>query len=160
MNRTKLLQKIRTMQFEQMYRRWKSKELRQEDAVQILNMSERTFRRYVLRYEKDGREGLLDKRIERSSPGRASAEEVEAVKCLYRDCYMGRNVVHFYEAYTEGHGGKRSYSWVKDCLHRAGLVAPSRRRGPHRQLRERKPGAGMMIHQDASRHRWVPGKVF
>ena len=160
MNRTKLLQKIRTMQFEQMYQRWKNKELRQEDAAQILNMSERTFRRYVLRYEKDGREGLLDKRTERSSPRRASAEEVEAVECLYRDCYTGRNVVHFYEAYTEGHGGKRSYSWVKDCLHRAGLVAPSRRRGPHRQLRERKPGAGMMIHQDASRHRWVPGKVW
>ena len=32
MNRTKLLQKIRTMQFEQIYRRWKSKELRQTET--------------------------------------------------------------------------------------------------------------------------------
>lgn len=160
MNRTELLQKIRTMQFEQIYRKWKNKELRQADAAEILNMSERTFRRYVLRYEKNGGEGLLDKRIERSSPKRASAEEVKAVECLYRERYAGRNVVHFYEAYTQRHGGKRSYNWVKNCLHSAGLVAPSRRRGPHRQLRERKPRAGMMLHQDASSHRWVPGEVW
>ena len=102
----------------------------------------------------------MDRRIERSSPRKASAKEVEEVKCLYRDHYMGRNVVHFHEAYTPRHGGKRSYNWVKDCLHRAGLVAPSRRRGPHRQLRERKPRAGMMLHQDASKHRWVPGDVW
>ncbi len=160
MNRTELLQNIRTMQFEQIYRRWKNKDLRQADAAQILNMSERTFRRYVVRYETEGTEGLADRRIERSSPRKASSEEVEAVECLYRDHYMGRNVVHFHEAYKQRHGGKRSYNWVKDCLHRAGLVAPSRRRGPHRQLRERKPRAGMMLHQDASKHRWIPGEVW
>lgn len=160
MNRTELLQKIRTMQFKQIYRRWKNKELRQQDAAEILNMSERTFRRYVVRYEAEGIEGLLDKRIERSSPRAAPVEEVEAVECLYRESYMGRNVVHFYEAYTQHHGGKRSYSWVKSCLHSAELVTPSRRRGPHRQLRERKPRAGMMLHQDASTHQWVPEKVW
>ena len=160
MNRTELLQKIRTMQFEQIYRRWKNKELREADAAEILNMSERTFRRYVVRYENEGTEGLLYKRIERSSPRRASVEEVETVERLYQERYMGRNVVHFYEAYTQLHRGRRSCNWVKNCLHRAGLVAPSRRRGPHRQLRERKPRAGMMLHQDAGTHQWVLGKVW
>ena len=64
MNRTELLQKIRTMQFEQIYRKWKNKDLRQPDAAEMLNMSERTFRRYVVRYESEGAEGLTDKRIE------------------------------------------------------------------------------------------------
>ena len=160
MNRTELLQKIRTMQFTQIYHKWKNRKLRQADAAQILNMSERTFRRYVLRYENEGKEGLTDKRIERRSPKRASVEEVQQVECLYRERYMGRNVVHFYEAYTQRHGGRRSYNWVKNCLHSSGLVAPSRRRGPHRQLRERKARAGMMVHQDASRHRWIPGEVW
>ena len=160
MNGTELLQKIRTMQFEQIYRKWKNKELRQADAAEILNMSERMFRRYVVRYENEGTEGLLYKRIERSSPRRASVEEVDTVERLYQERYMGRNVVHFYEAYTQLHRGRRSYNWVKNCLHRAGLVAPSRRRGPHRQLRERKPRAGMMLHQDASTHQWVLGKVW
>ena len=160
MNRTELMQKIRTMQFEQIYRKWKDKKLRQTDAAQILNMSDRTFRRYVVRYENEGKEGLRDKRIERPSPRKASVEEVEEVECLYRERHMGRNVAHFYEAYTQRHGGRRSYNWVKSCLHAAGLAAPSRRRGPHRQLRERRPRVGMMIHQDASTHRWVDGEVW
>ena len=160
MDRTRLLEKIRTMQFEQMYRRWKRRELGQKDAAGILNVSERTFRRYVVRYEEEGSEGLLDKRLDRVSPRRASVEEVEAVESLYRDCYSGRNVTHFYEAYTERHGGKRSYGWVKSCLHSAGLVMASRRRGTHRQLREREARPGVMIHQDASKHRWVPAEVW
>ncbi len=158
MNQAEALQKVRKMRFEQIYRKWKDKELRQADAAEILNMSERTFRRYAIRYENSGTEGLLDKRVERTSPRRASVEEVVEVESLYRDLYMGRNVVHFYEAYTQRHEGKRSYNWVKSCLHRAELVKPSRRRGPHRQLRDRKPREGMMIHQDASDHEWVSGE--
>ena len=156
MNQTEALQKVRKMRFEQTYRKWKDKELRQADAAEILNMSERTFRRYVVRYENSGTEGLLDKRVERTSPRKASVEDVAEVERLYRHIYMGRNVAHFYEAYTQLHGGKRSYNWVKNCLHRTGLVKPSRRRGPHRQLRDRKPCEGTMIHQDASDYRWVP----
>ena len=102
----------------------------------------------------------MDKRIERHFPKKASDEEVKAVECLYRERYAGRNVVHFYEAYTQRHGGKRSYNCVKDCLHSSGLVAMSRRRRPHWKLREHEPRAGMMIHQDASRHRWIPGEVW
>ncbi len=74
---------------------------------------------------------------------------------LYRDCYPNRNIRHFYEAYTERHGGARGYSWVKRCLQEAGVVPKGRRRGPHRELRERKRREGEMIHQDASTHRWV-----
>ena len=57
-------------------------------------MSERTFRRYVVRYEEEGSEGLVDKRIEHSSPRRASVEEVEAVECLYRDQLQTPERVH------------------------------------------------------------------
>ena len=64
---------------------------------------------------------------------------------LYRDLYPQRNVAHFYEAYTERHGGKRSYSWVKRSLYRAGVGRRPRGGGPHRQRRERKEQAGMMI---------------
>ena len=33
-----------------------------------------------------------------------------------------------------------------------------RRKGPHRERRERKPASGMMLHQDASTHEWVGGE--
>jgi hypothetical protein len=39
-------------------------------------------------------------------------------------------------------------------LLQAGLVSPSARGGKHRLKRPRKPMRGMMIHQDASTHRW------
>ena len=59
MNQTEALQKVRKMRFEQIYRKWKDKELRQADAAEILNMSERTFRRYVVRYENSGTEVIM-----------------------------------------------------------------------------------------------------
>ncbi len=79
---------------------------------------------------------------------------------LYRDCYPNRNIRHFYEVYEERHGGTRGYSWVKRCLQDAGAVPRGRRRGPHRELRERKRQEGEMIHQDASTHRWICGKTW
>ena len=158
MNQPGYLQMVRTNNFERVYRRWKAKRLTQVEAAEQLEMSERTFRRYVERYREQGKEGLLDKRLGRPSPRRVGAEEVEEEVALYRDCYRGRNIRHFYEAYSECHGGRHSYGWVKKCLQEAGVVGRGRRRGPHRELRERKGQEGEMIHQDASTHQWVLGQ--
>ena len=156
MDRSKYLQMVRTNQFKRVYDGWKDRKLTQAQAAAQLEMSERTFRRYVVRYEDQGAEGLLDRRLGRESPRRASVEEISEVVALYRNRYPRRNIRHFYEAYEERHGGTRSYGWVKERLQEAGVVARGRRRGPHRELRERKEREGMMIHQDASTHRWVP----
>ena len=42
-------------------------------------------------------------------------------------------------------------------LQGAGLVKKARRRGAHRKKRPRRPMAGMLLHQDGSSHRWIPG---
>jgi hypothetical protein len=39
-------------------------------------------------------------------------------------------------------------------------VVRSKARGKHRKKRERKPLAGMMVHQDASTHQWVPEQIW
>ena len=158
MDQPRYLQMVRTNQFERVYRRWKEKKLTQAEAAKQLEMSERTFRRYVVRYREGGMGGLLDRRLSKASPRRACAEERSEVVALYRDRYPRRNVRHFYEAYEETHGGGRSYSWVKSRLQEAAAVSRGRRRGSHREFRERKEQEGMMIHQDASTHRWVPGE--
>jgi len=64
---------------------------------------------------------------------------------------------HFYR---RRHGGERSDTWVKHTLQRAGLVAKAPSRGKHRRRRERAPLVGMMLHQDGSTHRWVPGQYW
>lgn len=160
MNQPRYLQMVRTNQFERVYRRWEARKVTQVEAAVALEMSERTFRRYVVRYREEGMRGLLDRRLDKSSPRRASEEEVAEVVGLYVDRYPRRNIRHFYEAYVERHGGTRSYSWVKSCLQEAGAVPRGRRRGPRREMRERREQEGEMIHQDGSTHEWVPGKVW
>ena len=45
-------------------------------------------------------------------------------------------------------------------LQEAKLVPKAAKRGAHRKRRERRPLAGMMIHQDGSRHEWVAGQMW
>lgn len=62
MRRTEVLQEIRKMRFEEAYEGWNKGRLTQAEAAQILGMCERSFRRYLARYEADGLEGLIDRR--------------------------------------------------------------------------------------------------
>jgi len=157
MRRTEILQEIRKMRFEEVYFGWNESRLTQEEAARILGVCDRTFRRYIDRYEHGGMEGLSDRRLTQASFRRAPVDEVFAVSDLYRKRHRGWNVKHFYGWYQRD-GGQRSYTWVKNTLQTAGLVSRARKRGAHRKRRERVPIPGMMLHQDGSNHEWVPGK--
>ena len=146
------------MRFEEAYGGWQSRRLTQEEAARLLGVCERTFRRYVDRYEDEGLDGLLDKRLGQVSARRAPVDEVVRTEMLYRESYRGWNVKHFYSFYRRRHGGERSYTWVKNTLQRARLVDKAPGRGKHRRRRERAPVAGMMLHQDGSTHEWTPGQ--
>ena len=62
---------------------------------------------------------------------------------------------HFHEKLQAEHGIELSYTWVKQALQGAGLVARGRKRGVHRKRRERRPLPGMLLHIDGSRHQWL-----
>ena len=156
MSRTRLLQEYRKMRFEEVYASWTENKLTQEEAARILGVSDRTFRRYMLRYKEHGIEGLIDKRIEQVSWRRAPVDEVMQVTTLYHTHYFGWNVKHFFSFYKRKHSGERSYSWVKKVLQKQGLIKISQKKGAHRIKRERAPMEGMMLHQDGSDHEWVP----
>ena len=158
MKQTKLLQEIRIMRFEETYSGWNKGKLTQVEAAQILGVCERTFRRYIHRYEESGLEGLLDKRIERASNRRAPVDEIAHMRDLYKSDFQGWNVKHFYSWYRRDGVGERSYTWVKNQLQTAGLVRKGKGKGKHRKRRDRSPMEGMMIHQDGSTHEWVDGK--
>lgn len=145
------------MRFEEVYWGWAESRLTQEQAALVLGVSDRTFRRYIHRYEEDGTEGLSDRRLGRVSFRRASVDEVMAVLERYRSLYTGWTVKHYYRWYQKEEG-KRSYTWVKKTLQSAGLVSKAPKRGVHRKRRDRSPLPGMLLHQDGSRHEWVCGK--
>ena len=159
-SRARYVQENRKMRFQEAYEGWSEGRLTQAEAAQILGQCERSFRRHIERYESDGLQGLLDKRLSQVSKRRAGASEVEQAVQLYKSGFAGWNVAHFHSKYKAQFAGARSYSWLKSVLQGAGVTKANPRRGKHRTKRERMPLAGMMVHQDASTHRWVPDSVW
>jgi DNA-binding transcriptional regulator YiaG len=53
MSRTKVLQEVRHMRFEELYERRQRRELTMAEAGEMLGVTERTFRRWSNRYEAD-----------------------------------------------------------------------------------------------------------
>jgi transposase len=157
MRRTQLLQEIRKMHFEEVLNIWTERRLTQEEAARMLGVCDRTFRRYLGRYNEGGLEGLFDKRLTQVSAKKAPVDEVMALVDRYKSQHSGWNVRHFHSWYRR-EGGKRSYTWVKNQLQAKGAVPKGKKRGVHRKKRERAPMPGMMLHQDGSTHEWVPGK--
>jgi hypothetical protein len=103
---------------------------------------------------RSGYDGLVDRRKGQPNEKRVPVEVVEKVLALYREKYFDFNVRHFHEKLREEHGIELSYTWVKRVLQGAGLVKRSPRREKHRKRRARRPLPGMMLHIDASTHRW------
>lgn len=125
-------------------------------AAEILGISDRQMRRWKVRYERGGYDGLFDRRRRQPSPKRVPLVMVREVLTLYRERYFDCNVLHFHEKLQAVHGIPLSYTWVKTALQTAGLVAKEARRGIHRKARPRRPLPGMLLHADASTHAWIP----
>lgn len=157
MSRTRVLLEIRQMRFADVYDGWQRGRLTQEEAAEALGVSDRTFRRFSRRFEEQGAAGLLDRRIGQASAKLAPVDEVMALTSLYRARYADWTVKHFFDFYQAEHRGVRSYTWVKQSLQAQGAVVRAKRRGAHRRKRERRPLPGMLLHQDGSRHEWLPG---
>jgi transposase len=131
-----------------------AKKLSWLEAAEIAGMSVRNMQRKRQAYVEYGYTGLFDQRRGKRSIHRVPMETAERVLALYRDRYFDLNVRHFHEKLREDEGMQLSYSWVKQALQGAGLVARRRKRGPHRRRRPRRPLPGMLLHIDGSTHRW------
>jgi transposase len=129
-------------------------------VADVLGVSPRTVRRLRWRYEQAGYDGLFDHR-RRRSPRAVPVDEVQHVLRLYRERYgprdghPGFNVRHFCDVARRDHDVRLSYSFIKQALQAAGLVAKRRARGRHRRRREPRPCLGELLHLDGSRHQWL-----
>src|ERR1700732_2269786 len=157
MRRSELLQGLREMKFATVVGRWKRHDLSRVEAAEVLGVTERTFRRWCRRFEEEGIAGLADRRLGKRSPKRVPAGWSERLEELYRERYNGFTAKHFHEHLVKDHGFTDSYTWAKSVLHQRQLVPLAPRRGAHRKKRPRRPLVGMMLHQDGSRHAWIPG---
>ncbi len=109
------------MRVEEAYRGWQSSRLTQEEAARLRGVCERTFRRYLDRYEDAGLEGLIDQRLSQVSHQRVPVDEVLRLVDRYRSRHEGWSAKHFHAWYRRD-GGTRSYSWLNSSLQEAKLV--------------------------------------
>ncbi len=146
---------VRRMRFEDLLGRHRRGEIGQETAAEMLGISDRTFRRWRDRLRDEGPAGLADRRLA-PSKRRAPPMEIARMLGLYRERYAGFTVKHFHEQLVKRHDYVLGYTVTKVHLHRAGLVVAATKRSAHRKKRPRRPMVGMMLHQDASMHAWLP----
>jgi transposase len=125
------------------------------EAAEIIGVCDRTMRRMRERYQEFGYDGLFDQRRRQRTTLRVPLETAERVLALYQETYFDLSVRHFHEKLRDEHAIELSYSWVKQALQGAGLVARRKKRGPHRRRRPRRPFPGMLLHIDGSKHRWL-----
>src|SRR5437868_13915247 len=144
----------RAMKVQEVILRAMAKRITWWQAAEIVGISDRWMRRWRERYQEFGYDGLFDKRRGKASPRRVPMALAEQVLQFYREKYIDLNVLHVHQKLVEEHGIRLSYTWVKLALPGAGLVARERKRGVHRKRRERRPLPGMLLHIDASQHRW------
>src|SRR3954469_12822682 len=128
-------------------------------AGEILGISDRHMRRWRERYVEEGYNGLFDRRRGQPSRRRVPVATVERVFALYREKYFDLNVQHFHEKLRAEHGIGLSYTWVKQALQGAGLVARGRKRGAHRKRRERGPAPGVVADIRRRPHPGVSGQA-
>jgi transposase len=126
-------------------------------AAQICGITARHMRRLKQRYERHGYDGLVDGRGGKPRRKRIPVATLTRLCTLKREQYADFSLQHFWEKATEVHKLEISYTWARLALQAAGVVEKSPGRGRYRRKRERRPMCGMMVHLDASTHRWVPG---
>lgn len=151
-------QDLRTATFPDLYERWTSRQITLARAAGLLGMSERTFRRYAAKYRKFGRKGLADRRT--TSSRSAPSDEIAALEKLYADGHLGWRVRKFFRVYRDSHGGGRSYTWVKNRLQEAGLVARRRSARSAGESGGRQPAEGLLLHQANIVREWLPTRIW
>ena len=92
-------------------------------AAEILGISCRSLRRWKVRYERWGYDGLYDRRRGKPSTRRVPSAVVEEVLRLYQEQYFDCNVRHFHEKLQDEHGIRLGYTWVQRALHGSGSGA-------------------------------------
>ena len=85
----------------------------------MLGVTDRTFRRYVTRYEAEGTGGLADRRKGRSHR-RAPEEEMARVRELYGKEHEGWNVRHFTKRTGQSTGEAGRIRGRRTCCRRRG----------------------------------------
>jgi len=129
-----------------------------KDAIELLNIKERQFRRLVKSFKVNGLISVLHGNTGNSPPNKLSDKVKFQIIYLYKNRYKGLNLVHFLEKLKDHEIKIPSYGTIRSILLDEKLITPSikkrKRCHPRRQRYEKE---GLMIQIDGSHHRWITG---
>jgi transposase len=129
MRRTEALQGVRVIKFRSVLERYESSELNQIEAAELLGVTERTFRRWCVRFEDAGEVGLLDRRFGGKSGKQIPVDRSDEVEALYRTRFSGFTARHVHEHLVRDHQFSWGYTWTKVFLQSKGLLVRAKTRG-------------------------------
>lgn len=129
-------------------------------GAELLGLSVRQIRRLLRRHRTHGDGGLAHGNRGQPSPRRLDETTRAWIVGLARTQYADYNDCHFTEKLREApYQLSVSRATVRRLRRAAGLVSPRKRRAPrHRQRRERRSRAGMLLQTDGSRPDWLEGR--
>ena len=128
--------------------------IKQVEAAEVLFLSGRQIRRIVKRIRNEGNRGVIHKSRGRPSNRRIPYKIKDRVIGLYRAQYKGFGPTLASEKLLERDRIEISDETLRGWLIEAGDWKKSRKRGKHRQWRERKHHFGEMVQMDGSHHAW------
>jgi transposase len=132
--------------------------IKQWEAAEKLDISERQTRRLINRYRNEGDKGLVHRLRGRPSARRISGSIREEVVDIYVEKYKGFGPTLAREKFVEKEGIEISRESLRKQLLEAGLWEISRKSKKHRHWRERMKYRGEMVQMDGSHHDWLEGR--
>lgn len=130
----------------------------QQEAAEVLELSDRQIRRLVKRVRKEGDSGVIHRARGKKSNRKFASGIRKRVLDLYRGKYVGFGPTLAVEKLLELDGIAISDETMRRWLIEEELPYRKRKARPHRQWRERKEHTGKMIQMDGSHHDWLEGR--
>ena len=122
-------------------------------AAEVLQISYRQCRRVYQRYRQQGDQGLMHRNRGRASNRKIGEEQRGRILARYQQRYAGYGPTFASEKLAaEGLG--LDHETLRRWLLEEGLWQRQRRRGPHRQRRQRRKRFGELVQMDGSHHAW------
>ncbi len=125
-------------------------------ALKILNVSERTLFRYLSKYSDQGLSFVLHKNLNKAPKNKINPAIESKIINLCKEKYFDFNRTHAREKLFENHQLKIKKSTFNDLCNRHNILNKNKKRRKKiaRTRRPRMKQTGLMIQMDGSPHRW------
>ena len=137
-----------------------SGKMQKKEAQKILNVAERTLRRYIADYLKTGPLSIKHGNYNKAPINQTDAKLKRQVQSLVQEIYFDFNLTHLNEKLKSVHGIEVKREVLRLWCHEIKMVkrAKRRRSGKVRKRRDRMAQTGLMLQMDGSPHHWFGGR--